>query len=187
MKHIIVFILIFFINNSNLFSQTEETWSELNSYDRLEGEWEGRAISHVRNNFGNTEFESNLHLTMTFNYKNGEAIVSSIVKFDFTDYLTDLANREEMKENGYTIESIWEILKGEMEDDFFTFGHYSLFYENSALAIEYFASDSRGYFLIDKNEDTLLLIYYEPSFILGIGDSGFTEMIFKKLHKASIQ
>jgi hypothetical protein len=46
------------------------------------------------------------------------------VKFDFTDYLTDLANREEMKENGYTKESIWEILKDELEDGLFTLSRF---------------------------------------------------------------
>jgi len=29
----------------------------------------------------------------------------------------------------------------------------------------------------------LILIYYEPSFVLGIGDLGFTGMIFKKTIK----
>jgi len=181
MKYTIALVLIFCIKNINLFSQAGENWLEIDSYDKLEGVWEGNAISAIRGIFQNTEFESVLNISMIFSYKKGEAFVSSFVRNDFTGFLKDLENMEGMKERGFTKESIWEILKTALENDFFTFNHYSLFYENSALAVEYFASDSSGKFLINSNKDTLLLIYYEPSFILGIGDSGFTEMIFKKI------
>jgi hypothetical protein len=175
------FILIFCINNINLFSQTEENWTDIDSYDGLEGEWEGNAVSVIRGVFQNKEFESVLNISMIFSYKKGKAFVTSFVKTDFTYLLTDLENIEGMKEKGYTKENIWEMLTDALENDFFTFNNYSLFYENSALAVEYFASDARGKFMINNNKDTLLLIYYEPSFILGVGDSGFTEMIFKKI------
>ncbi|MCL1960117.1 MAG: hypothetical protein FWF68_11010 [Spirochaetes bacterium] len=175
------FILIFCIKNTNLFSQTEENWAEIDSYDELEGEWEGNAVSVIKGIFQNKEFESVLNISMIFSYKKGEAFVASFVRTDFTYLLTDFENMDGMKEKGYTKENIWEMLKDALENDFFTFNNYSLFYENSALAVEYFASDSSGKFLINDNKDTLLLIYYEPSFILGIGDLGFTEMIFRRI------
>jgi hypothetical protein len=179
-KYTVMFILLFCIN-INLFSQAEENWIELTSYDRLEGEWEGNAISRVRNNDFDMRFESKLNISLIFNYKKGNKNVSSIVKFDFTDFLTDLEKIKEMKKHGFTKENIWEIFKNTLKDEFITFEHYSIIVRNTELAVEYFASDSRGKFLIDKNKDILLLIYYEPSFVLGIGDSGFTEMIFKKI------
>jgi hypothetical protein len=163
-----------------LFSQAEENWAEIDSYNMPEGEWEGNAISLVRSNFDSTKFESKLNISMTFNHEKGGVIVSSILKIDFTDLVADLENMKEIKERGYTKESIWKIFKNVLESDIFTFGQYSLFIESTELAVEYFASDSRGTFLINKNKDMLLLTYFEPSFILGIGDSGFTKMIFKK-------
>jgi hypothetical protein len=172
-------IFLFCINN-NLFSQADENWVEINSNNMPEGEWEGNAISHVKSNFHNTKFESKLNISMTFNHEKGAAFVSSITRIDFTDFLTDLENIREIKESGYTKENIWKILKNAFESDIFTFDQYSLLFESRELAVEYFASDSRGTFLISKNEDMLLLTYFEPSFILGIGDSGFTKMIFKK-------
>lgn len=178
-KYTIVIVLIFCIRN-NLFSQTGEKWIEIDSYDIFEGEWEGKAISFVRSDYNNTKFESNLNISMTFNYKKGKAFVPSILKVDFSDFLTDLENMEEMKEKGYTKNVIWETFKNALENDFFTFDHYSILFDNTAWAVEYFASDSEGKFLTNKNKDTLLLVYYKPSLILGIGDSGFTKMIFKK-------
>jgi len=179
-----IFVTIFFILllciNSNLFSQTEDKWTNIDSYENLDGEWEGKAISLVKINNFNTEFVSLLNVSMTFNYKKGDTIVSSIVKYDFADFLKDLENIKEMKENGHTKESIWKIFRGMLENGFFSFDQYSLSYNNSGLASEYFASDSEGDFLINKYRDTLLLIYFKPAFILGIGDSGFTEMIFRK-------
>jgi len=180
-KYTIAFIFVFCMNNINLFSQAGENWLEIDSYDELEGEWEGNAISVIRGNFQNTEFKSVLNISMIFSYKKGDVFVTSFVRTDFSYFLTDLENMEAMKEKGFTKEILWEMLKTVLENDFFTLINYSLFYENSAPSVEYFASDSDGKFLINNNKDTLLLIYYEPSFILGFGDSGFTEMIFKKI------
>jgi len=182
-KFIIALILVFCINN-NAFSQEEKDWEEINSYDNLEGEWEGNAISFVKNDIFDTEFESTLKISMTFSYKKGDKIVSSFVKIDFTDFLTDLENINVMKENGFTKEIIWEMFKEELGNRNLKFNQYSISFENSGFANEYFASDSEGKFLINKNKDTLLLIYYEPSLVFGIGDSGFTRMIFKKILKS---
>jgi hypothetical protein len=173
---------VFFINN-NLFSQEDENWTQIDSYDNydnLEGYWEGTAISVIKGNILNTEFKSNLNISLLFNYKKGDKFVSSGVKIDFNNMLTDLEKLKEFKERGYTKESMWEILKSELKKGNFKFDRYSILIENTESADEYFASDSKGQFLINKDKDTLLLIYHEPSFILGIGDSGFTRMIFKK-------
>jgi hypothetical protein len=178
-KYTILLIFLFCINN-NLFLQAEENWTEINSDNMPEGEWEGNATSLVKSNFNNTKFESKLNISMTFNYKKGETTVSSVTRIDFTDFITDLENMKEIKELGYTKEILWQIFKNALESDVFTFDKYSLLFETTELAAEYFASDSRGTFLISKNEDMLLLTYFEPSFVLGIGDSGFTKMIFKK-------
>jgi hypothetical protein len=154
---------------------------ELVTYDLLEGVWEGNAVSHIITDFNNIVFETDLNITIVFSYRKRDAFVSSVIKFDFSDFLTDLENIKGMKEAGFTKETIWKIFKNELEnDDIFTFDQYSLFIENTEPAAEYFASDSRGKFMVNKNKDTLLLIYYEPSFVIGIGDSGFTRMIFKK-------
>jgi hypothetical protein len=150
---------------------------------RLDGEWEGNAVSRVRGIFHNTEFVSKINISMIFSYKKGEANVSSIVIFDFTDFLTDLANIEEKKR--IYKRKYMGIYKSVLQDifDFIIFDRYSLFWRSTELAVEFFASDSDGDFLINKDEDMLFLKYFKPSFILGIGDSGFTEMIFRKIYK----
>jgi len=181
-KYTILIILIFYIND-NLFSQEDENWIEIDSYDIFDGEWEGNAVSYIKSNYNNTEFESLLNISMTYNYKKGDKVVSSVVKIDFSVFLTDLANMDAMKKEGYTKDIIWEMFKNLLRTDFFKFNNYSVSYENSSPAVEYFASDSEGKFLTNKNKDILLLIYYKPRFILGIGDSGFTKMIFRKKNK----
>jgi hypothetical protein len=181
-KYAIFLIFIFCINN-DLFPQAEENWEELNNYDQLEGVWEGNAVSHVLTNFSNTILETNLNISIIFSYRKRDNFVSSVTKIDFTEFLTDLENIKGMKEAGYTKENLWKIFKSELEDDSISFDQYSVLIENTELASDYFASDSRGKFLINKNKDTLLLTYYEPSFVIGIGDSGFTRMIFKRKFK----
>jgi len=178
-----IFLFFLFYINNNLFPQAEESWTEIDTYDHIEGVWEGNAVSHVKTNFNNIIFETNLNIGIIFSYRKRDEFVSSVIKFDFTDFLADLENIKGMKEAGYTKDNIWKIFKKELENDIFTFNNYSLFIESTELAAEYFASDSRGKFLINKNKDTLLLIYYEPSFVIGIGDTGFTRMIFKKKYK----
>jgi hypothetical protein len=183
-KYTTIFVLLFCIENNNLFSQEEENWVEIGStYDKLDGEWEGKAISHIKSNINNKEFESHLNISMIFNYKKGNKNVSSLVKIDFTDFLVDLENFDKMKERGYTKEKIWILFKVQFGNDFTTSDNYSLIVENSGLADEYFASDAEGMFFMNENQDALLLLYYKPSFILGIGDLGFTRMIFKKTIK----
>jgi len=177
-------VLIFCAGNAGLFPQAGEDWTEIDSYDELEGEWDGNAVSFVRGVFQNTEFESILDISMTFSYKKDDEAVLSFVGVDLSRLLTDLENLDEMKEKGFTKENLWEILKSALENDFFEFYEYVIIYENSAWADEYFASDANGKFLINGDKDALLLTYYEPSFILGIGDSGFTEMIFRRISAA---
>jgi len=178
-KYTIFLVLLLCIKN-NLFPQADENWVEIVNYDQLEGVWEGNAVSHVITDFNNMVFETNLNISIIFSYRKRDAFVSSVVKFDFTDFLTDLENIKGMKEAGFTKDIMWKIFKDELENDLFTFDHYSLLIESTEPAAEYFASDSRGKFMVNKNKDTLLLIYYEPSFVIGIGDTGFTRMIFKK-------
>ena len=178
-KYTIFLIFLFCINN-NLFSQAEENWAEIVTYDLLEGVWEGNAVSHVITDFNNIVLETDLNITIVFSYRKRDGFVSSVIKFDFTDFLSDLENIKGMKEAGFTKDIMWRIFKDELDNDIFTFDRYSLFIESTEPAAEYFASDSRGKFMVNKNKDTLLLIYYEPSFVIGIGDSGFTRMIFKK-------
>jgi len=175
-----IFLIFLFRINNNLFSQSDENWVEIVTYDQLEGVWEGNAVSHVKTDFNNIVFETNLNISIIFSYRKRDSFVSSVVRFDFTDFLTDLENIKGMKEAGFTKETMWRIFKNELENDLFTFDHYSLLIESTEVAAEYFASDSRGKFMVNKNKDTLLLIYYEPSFVIGIGDTGFTRMIFKK-------
>jgi hypothetical protein len=178
----IVILLLFCINN-NLFAQTGKSWIEIDSYDSLEGEWEGSAISGVKYYISETVvWETSLNIIMIFNYKKGEEDVSSITKFDFTDFLTFFENLEEVKEEGITKEEVWEMFKMQLGSSF-KYDHYSLIYEDTEPADEFFASDSRGRFLMNRNKDELLLIYYEPAFVLGMGDSGFSKMIFRKIHK----
>ena len=185
-KYVIALILVFYINNNNLFSQEEGSWIEIDSFDRLEGEWEGTAISFVKSNIHNIEFESVLNISITFNYKKGDENVVSIIKIDFSDFITDLENIRGVRESGFTREKLWEVFKNELKDtSVIKFDHYSLFFENTELAAEYFASDSRGRFLINKNKDLLILIYFEPAFVIGIGDSGFTKMTFRKISNRS--
>ena len=179
-KYTFAFILIFCINN-NLFAQADEDWVEIDSY--VEGRWEGNAISPISSDFIGMAFKSQLKITMTFDYKKGDANVFSIVKIDLNDFLTDLENMKGMKKAGYTKESMWEIFKEVLlGSEAFIFDDYSIFFENTALASKYFASDSLGKFLMNKNKDRLLLTYSEPYFILGIGDAGFTKMIFRKIN-----
>jgi hypothetical protein len=178
----IVFFLLFCINN-NLFSQEGKSWIEIDSYDGLEGEWEGNAVSQIQNTYNETEFVSKLNITITFNYKKGDENVSSIIKIDFTDFLTDLENTKEVNETGFTKEDMWDELRNTFTGTPIKFDRYSLVLESTEPADEYFASDSNGRFLMNKNKDMLLLIYYEPSFIIGIGDLGFTKMIFRKALK----
>jgi len=178
-KYTIFLIFLFCINN-NLFSQADENWTELIAYDQLEGVWEGTAVSYIKTNINNIVFETSLNISIIFSYRKRDVFVSSVTKIDFSDFLTDLENIRGMKEAGLTRENLWKIFKDELDNNVFTFDRYSLFIESTEPAVEYFASDARGKFLINKNKDTLLLIYYEPSFIMGIGDSGFTRMIFKK-------
>jgi hypothetical protein len=181
-KYTIFLILIFCINNS-LFSQADENWTRIDSYDNyddLEGEWEGTAISVIKGSmFFNTEFKSSLNISLLFKYKKGDKFVSSGVKMDFSNFLADLASTKEIKEKGYTKEILWEMLKGTLKGNF-KFDRYSIIVETIESADEYFATDDEGQFYINKNKDALLLIYNKPSFILGIGDTGFTRMIFKK-------
>ncbi|WP_461256245.1 hypothetical protein [Treponema sp. R80B11-R83G3] len=178
-----VFLIFLFCINSSLYSQAEENWTDLDTYDQLEGVWEGSAVSHVKSDFINSVFETNLNIGIIFSYRKRDAFVSSVIKFDFTDFLTDLENIKGVKELGFTKEILWKMIKDEIDDDSISFDQYSILVESTELAADYFASDSRGKFLINKNKDTLLLIYYEPSFVLGIGDSGFTRMIFKRKYK----
>jgi hypothetical protein len=181
-KHTIFLIFLFCINN-NLFPQAEENWTELDSYDHLEGVWEGSAVSYVKSNFNYMLFETNLNITIIFSYRKRDDFVSSVIRIDFMDFLTDLENIRGVKEAGFTKEKLWEMFKDELENDSISFYNYSILIENTELAAEYFASDSRGKFMINKNKDTLLLIYYEPTFVIGIGDTGFTRMIFKRKFK----
>jgi len=175
-----MFLVFLFLININLFSQTEEGWSDLVTYEQLEGVWEGNAVSHIKTNFSNIIFETNLNITIIFSYRKRDEFVSSVIKFDFTDFLNDLANIKGVKEAGFTKDNLWETFKRELKNDLFIIDNYSLFIEDTEPAAEYFASDPRGKFMINKNKDTLLLIYYEPSFVIGIGDTGFTRMIFKR-------
>jgi hypothetical protein len=182
MKYAIAFLLLFCIENSTLFPQAEESWIKIgSSYDELEGEWEGTAISPVRIDINNKTFESRLNISMVFNYKKGDTLVSSFVKIDFAEFLTDLVNTDGMKERGYTRENIWELYKNSIRADGIRYNQYSLIVDNKEPAGEFFASGSTGKFFKNENQDALLLVYYEPSFILGIGDLGFTKMIFKKI------
>jgi len=179
----IVFLVFLFLINNNLFPQVEESWEEIINYDQLEGVWEGNAVSYVKTDFNYTLLETNLNISIIFSYRKRDVFVSSVIKIDFSDFLTDLENINGVKEAGYTKEILWGIFQDELDGDLFTIDHYSLFIESTESAFEYFASDSRGKFMINKNKDTLLLIYYEPTFIIGIGDSGFTRMIFKRKYK----
>jgi len=181
-KHAIFLVFLFCIN-SNLFSQTEENWVEIDTYDPLEGVWEGNAVSYVKSNFNNMIFETNLNIDIIFSYRKKDDFVSSVIRIDFTDFLTDLVNIKGVKEAGFTKEILWEMFQDELDDDSISFYNYSILIENTELAAEYFASDSRGKFMINKNKDTLLLIYYEPTFVIGIGDSGFTRMTFIRKFK----
>ena len=176
-------VFILFSINNNLFAQEGKSWIEIDSYDGLEGQWEGSAVSLVKFYITNTVvFETSLNINMIFNYKKGEENVSSIVKFDFTDFLTVFESLEEVKEEGITKEAVWEMFKMRLGNSF-KFDHYSMIYEDTEPAVDFFASDSGGRFLMNRNKDMLLLIYYEPSFVLGMGDSGFTKMIFRKTLK----
>jgi hypothetical protein len=170
----IILVFIFCINN-NLFSQADDNWTDLNNYEELEGQWEGMATSNVKTNL----FKSIINITWIFKYKKDDILVTSIINFDFNNLLNDLENTEEAKERSFSKEIIWQTFKLYFQDDHISFDHYSLNFDNSAVASEYFASDSRGKFLINRNKDMLRLIYYEP-FILGIGDLGFTEIVFRK-------
>jgi len=181
-KYTIFLVFLSCINN-NLFPQAEENWIELDNYEQLEGIWEGNAVSNIKSDFNYTLFETNLNISIIFSYRKRDDFVSSVIKFDFTEFLADLIKIKGVKEAGFTKENMWEIFKDELGNDYFTFNNYSLFIESTELAAEYFASDSRGKFMINKNKDTLLLIYYEPSFVIGIGDSGFTRMIFRRKYK----
>ena len=49
-KYMTVLTFIFCVNN-NIFSQTDENWTDIgSSYAELEGEWVGTAVSVVKNN-----------------------------------------------------------------------------------------------------------------------------------------
>jgi len=176
----IIFLVFLFCINSNLFSQAEENWTEIVNYDQLEGIWEGNAVSYVKSNFNNMIFETKLNIGIIFSYRKKDDFVSNVIRIDFTDFLTDLVNIRGVKEAGFTKEILWEMFKDELLNDSISFYNYSILIENKESADEYFASDSRGKFMINNNKDTLLLMYYEPTFVIGIGDSGFTRMIFKK-------
>jgi len=175
-----IFLVFLFLININLFSQTEEGWTEIVTYEQLEGVWEGNAVSLIKTSISNISFETNLNITIIFSYRKRDAFVSSVIKFDFEDFLNDLSNIKGVKESGFTKDNLWETFKSELKNDLFILDNYSLLVESTEPAVEYFASDSRGKFMINKNKDTLLLIYYEPSFVIGIGDTGFTRMIFKR-------
>jgi hypothetical protein len=176
MLKITVFLLILsFANYEILFAQSDENWTDLNNYEELEGRWEGKATSNIKANF----LKSIINITWIFKYKKDDTLVTSIINFDFNNFLNDLENTEEMKESSYSKEKIWQIFKSFFQDDHISFDHYSINFDDSAIASEYFASDSRGKFLINRNKDMLRLIYYEP-FILGIDDQGFTEIVFRK-------
>jgi len=178
-----IFLVFLFCINSNLFSQAEGNWTEIDAYDQLEGVWEGNAVSNIKSNFNNIIFETNLYIDIIFSYRKRDTFVSSVIRIDFSDFLTDIENIKGVKEAGFTKEILWKMFKDELEDDSISYYNYSILIENTESASEYFASDSRGKFLIDKDQDTLLLIYYEPVFVMGIGDSGFTKMIFKRKFK----
>jgi hypothetical protein len=199
----LLLILIILCFSRNLFSQEEEIWTEIILCNMPEGEWEGHAVSFLFSNVNGKDHESEINISMTFNYNKGDIYVFSIIKFDFNVFLTDLLDLEEIKEMGLQKHDVWiqfkEDLRNhlflendvfiEIENDIFLdkeyyalhmLVQYSLIIEREELAVEFFASDSEGTFLINSNKNKLLLTYFEPAFLLYIGDFGFTEMIFRK-------
>jgi hypothetical protein len=179
-----IFIIISLLFSNNLFSQTNEKWikiDSLDSYDEIEGLWEGNAKSIIKVNIDGIDFISSLNITLFCNYKKGDTTINHIVKFDFIDLIIDLENFWAIREIEYTKETIWQGFKEMIDPNDTTLGDYWFSHLTIMDTDEYFASDSEGQFYVSENRDFLYLVYYEPSFILGIEDSGFTEMIFSKI------
>jgi hypothetical protein len=175
-----MFFAFLFFCRLNLYSQAEDNWQDLISYDGIEGLWEGNAVSYVVIDGKYTHFTSRLNFTMTFNYKSGSTIVNSFVECDFSDFLADNENYLG-GDTGYTQDELWQYIRNLLSIYEFEFENYSFFFNNTAPAEEYFAADTSGKFLINDAGDSLLLIYYRPVFVLGLGDRGFTRMLFKKV------
>jgi len=182
-KKIFIFAVLLIIVVSFGFSQNEN-WGEIRNLADVQGTWQGNAVSVVTSYF-DLRLNSKLNISMTFEY-NGGKTVDSVVKVDFTDLLIDLVNLPEIKSKGLSQDFIWNLMMEEVSADSVlydvTYGRYCFYFYNTESAESYFASDSYGVFLINEAKDTLHLIYIEPVLVLGFGDLGFTEMIFKRIY-----
>jgi hypothetical protein len=174
--HYLAVLVFVFLITGAVCAQAEENWIELDSYSELEGQWEGSAISTIKDNDFGRGFKSKLTVSITFNYTNDSMFVTSVTGVDFSDFLSDLESTGEV---GYTKDQLWQVFRAALDGG--TFDGYCVYFESSEPADEFFASDLRGRFFVNDRKDQLLLEYFESSSVLGIGDSGFTKMLFKKV------
>ena len=159
-----------------------EAWNSIKSTDDCRGKWEGKVVSYIPKNEKQYIPSSSLTVYIYFEYPYNSNHVESYMKVDFNDFLSDWAGVDEIKNAGFSKESLWELLAKEFaeQEEFSNIDNYSVMYDLSDSADSFFSDSQSGKFQINNNKDKVRMIFNTALSFLP-GDSGIKEIILEKV------
>jgi hypothetical protein len=154
------------------------------------GRWEGSVIIPVHENLEMMMPESFINFTILLEYSKNQRNAGSNfrinLKIDVEKFLIDFLNMPAVIPYGFTLDSLWDILIGDIKTRMHFWGDgigaqkYSISYNVSESVDEFYNNSSMGIILLNDDNNRMKLIFNE-AIDAGFGDSSITEIILTKI------
>jgi hypothetical protein len=159
-------------------SNRADVWRGAEAPNELIGKWEGSVVQQIPKNDDNYLPATIIEITISLEYLRDAARVNGSMKMDFDQFLTDWSNMGAIKGAGMTKTTLWGALeKGFKESTEITVGGEYFITQDISDNVDNFISD--GSAQINASGNKMKLLFPEP-ISLGMGDTGFSEIILNK-------
>jgi len=182
MKKITFLVLsgfLFFLGFSQ--AAANENWRDISSINELIGKWEGNRVVEIPRDTEMFIPKSAIEINVTIEYVRGSKEVNGSMRLDMNRFLTDWLNIGEIKMLGFTKDFLWELFVDALTalDDFTIGDNYTVFYDLSSDADDFFQNNSDGDIQINGNGNRIRLLFFD-TVSFGLGDEGFNEIVLDR-------
>jgi len=158
-------------------------WEEISSSEKLVGKWEGYNNIPIPPNYDSRIPNTSIDLFTSLNYKNDSENVNFKIKWDMNKFLADWSNELQKIRGSFSKDYLWEELVKEFKKDSeFKIGDdFSITTDITDNPDGFFPKNSKkdkAYISKDGNE---ILLLFNRTITLGLGDKGIKEIILKKI------
>jgi predicted SpoU family rRNA methylase len=169
----------------------DANWRIAESDTDFIGRWEGRIIIPVHEDMETMMPESFINFTISLEYfknqGNAGANFRVNLKVDVEKFLNDFLNMPGVRQFGLTIDSLWDMLIGDIKRRMDISGSsgvsvqkYSISYNVSENVDEFYNNSSLGTIFLNENNTRMKLFFNEP-LDSGFGGEEVTEIILDKI------